>query len=117
MGQLYQHKWLSSAGVHIDDDGYTDTFNRWCKELEHFTSGDWKRAYNRIEGDIKHAAKMGEQIWPPSSLEVIAFAEPPCGSAMYKDFDRSTAVEDLTKKEERHELGKHQWSNLLDMFK
>lgn len=114
MTQLYQHKWKNTAGVHLDENGYTETFQRWCKELGHFTDKDWKRAYNRIESDIKHAAKLGENIWPPSTLEVIAYAEPLPG--MYKSFDRSTAIEDKTTKEKLREMGKEQCSKLLNMF-
>lgn len=117
MTQLFQHKWESTAGAAIDDDGYTETFMRWCKELEGFTTEDWKRAYTRVESDIKAAAKMGKEIWPPSTLDVIAYAEHnPTGSAMYKPFDRSTALEDKTAREKRRELGKEQCSNLLNMW-
>jgi len=116
MIQLFQHKWVSTEGDQIKDGIHTNNFLRWCGELSHFTDKDWTRAYKRIEGDIKEAARMGEDIWPPSSVAVVAYAEPPICSQMYKSFDRSTALEDITKKEERIELGKAECEKLLNLF-
>ena len=113
MIQLYQHKWVSTEGKSIKDGEYTNNFKRWCEELSHFTDKHWKRSYNRIEGDIKKTAQMGIDVWPPSSVAVIAYSK--C-SAMYKSFDRSRAVEDLTEKEKRNELGKAECKKILDMF-
>ena len=114
MGQLYQHKWLSSAGDHIDEDGYTETFLRWCKELNHFAGEDWKRAYGRIESDIVKAAKSGEQVWPPSSLEVATYGKPPRG--MHQPFSKPIAIEDEGAKAKRLEKGKEECSKLLALF-
>jgi len=107
---------VSTEGDQIKDGIHTNNFLRWCGELSHFTDKDWTRAYKRIEGDIKEAARMGEDIWPPSSVAVVAYAEPPMYSKMYKSFARTTAVEDITKKEKRKELGQVECKKLLDMF-
>mgnify|MGYP003646112776 CR=1 FL=1 len=114
---LYRHQFTSTEGLVFDEEeNYNNNFLRWCKELEHFTGKDWSRAYKRIESDVKEAARMGKDIWPPSSLAVVAYSEPPICSQMYKAFDRSTAVEDLTAKEERYRRGQEESSKLLSMF-
>ena len=116
MTREFGHKWNFQGGV-FDGPKLAKNFMVWCEKLQHFTEREWDRVFKRIEGDIKEYAKLGKTLFPPSPTEVVAYAESPVGAGMYKDFDRSTAVEDLTKKEERHELGKQQCSNLLDMFK
>ena len=117
MTQLYQHKWVSTEGDHLNEkDEYSDNFKRWCGELSHFTDKHWQRSYKRIEGDIKEAARMGDDIWPPSSVAVVAYADPPMCSKMYKPFDRSTALEDITAKEKRLELGMSECDKLLKLF-
>ena len=117
MSQLFTHKFLSAEGEHIDNQGeYSSNFKRWCEELKKFTDKDWTKAYKRIEDDIKAAAHEGKDLWPPSSLAVIAYAEPVIASQMYKAFDRSAAVEDLTAKEERYRRGQEESSKLLSMF-
>jgi hypothetical protein len=99
-----------------EKEEYTDNFKRWCDELKHFSDKEWKRSYNRIEHDISAAAKIGDDIWPPSSVAVLAYSEPPMRSKMYKTFGRATALEDITKKEQRKELGKVECGNILSMF-
>jgi len=117
MTQLYQHKWVSTEGDYLNEkDEYTENFKRWCGELGHFTDKHWQRSYKRIEGDIKEAARMGDDIWPPSSVAVVAYGEPPICSQMYKSFDRATALEDITAKEKRIELGCRESAKLLAMF-
>jgi len=59
---------------------------------------------------------MGKESWPPSSIAVVAYAEPPMCSQMYKAFDRSTALEDITTKEKRLELGVSECDKLLKLF-
>ena len=116
MAQLYPHKFISAEGEHIKDGEYTNNFKRYCKELSHFTDKHWQRSYKRIEGDKKRAAQEGRDLWPPASIDVVAYAEPPMCSKMYKSFDRSTALEDITKKEERIELGISECDKLLKLF-
>lgn len=117
MTQLYQHKWVSTEGDHLNEKNYyTENFKRWCGELSHFTDKHWKRSYNRIEGDIKEAARMGEDIWPPSSVAVVAYSEPAICSKMYKNFDREKAIEDISAKEKRKELGIAECQKLLRLF-
>ena len=117
MSQLFTHKFTTAEGEHIDGQNeYTSNFKRWCEELKHFDDKDWTRAYKRIEDDIKTAAHEGKDIWPPSSLAVIAYAEPPICSQMYKPFDRATALEDQTAKDARFALGQKESSKLLSMF-
>lgn len=117
MTQLFQHKWVSTEGDHLNEkDEYTNNFKRWAEELKNFNDKDWSRAYQRIEHDIKEAARMGDDIWPPSSIAVVAYAEPPICSQMYKAFDRTTALEDITAKEKRIELGKAECEKLLNLF-
>jgi len=116
MAQLYPHKFTSAEGEHIKNGEHTNNFKRWCSELEHFTGKHWKRAYRRIEGDIKDAAKMGEDIWPPCSVAVVAYAEPPICSQMYKPFDRAIGIEDKTAKEKRKKKGVEECAGMLSMF-
>jgi hypothetical protein len=116
MTQLYPHKFIAAEGKHIEDGEYNDNFKRWTNELAHFDGKAWKRAYTRIESDIKKASHDGKDCWPPSSLAVIAYSEPGIGERSFKAFDRATAVEDLTKKEERYETGKEQCKGLLSLF-
>ena len=116
MTQLYPHKFIAAEGKHIEDGEYNDNFKRWTNELAHFDNKAWKRAYTRIESDIKKAAHEGKDCWPPSSLAVIAYSEPPICSQMYKAFDQSTALEDQTAKEERFKKGQEESTKLLSMF-
>jgi hypothetical protein len=116
MAQLYPHKFISAEGEHIKNGEYTNNFKRWCGELGHFTDKQWKRAYRRIEDDKTKAAHAGKDLWPPSSIDVVAYASPPLFTKMYKSFDRSTAVEDITKKEKRLELGISECDKLLKLF-
>jgi len=119
MTRQYGHKWSIQGGVY-DGQQLSKNFVVWCEDLQHFGEKQWNRVFKRIEHDIKEAARMGKESWPPSPVAVVEYAADNTdeeGWKMYKAFDRSTAVEDLKKKEERHELGKHQCSNLLDMFK
>ena len=117
MTQLFQHKWVSTEGDHLNEkEEYTENFKRWCEELKHFNDAEWKRAYKRIEHDISMAAKMGDDIWPPSSVAVIAYSEPPMCSKMYRAFDRSRGIEDQTAKAKRKEVGAEQCSKLLGIF-
>ena len=114
---LYRHKFTSTEGLLFDEEeNYNNNFLRWCKELEHFDNKDWSRAFKRIQSDVKEAARMGQDIWPPSSLAVVAYAEPPICSQMYKTFDRATALEDQTAKDARFALGQKESSKLLSMF-
>lgn len=120
MTQLFQHKWTSTEGDCLDAGRHTDTFLRWCKELEHFTVEDWKRAYKRIEGDIKQAARIGDDLWPPCSLDVVTYAEPVIGSKMYKSFveydGKPKAIEDTTAREKRFAKGREECAKILGMW-
>ena len=117
MTQLFQHKWVSTEGDHLNEGGqYAENFIRWAEELKGFDDDCWKRAYKRIEYDIRDAAKMGEDIWPPSSVAVLAYAEPPICSQMYKTFDRAKGIEDQTAKAHRKEVGAKECGNILSMF-
>jgi hypothetical protein len=117
MTQLYPHKFTTTEGDYINEKNqYAENFKRWTNELAHFDAKAWKKAYTRIEADIKKAAHEGKDCWPPCSLAVIAYAEPGIGEQSFKDFDRATAVEDLTKKEERYKTGKEQCKSLLSLF-
>ena len=116
MTQLFQHKWVSTEGEYSDNGKHTGNFLRWAHELKHFDDDAWKRAYSRIECDIKESAKLGEQAWPPSSVAVVAFAEKPVSSAMYKPFDRSRAIEDKTARERRMRVGQEHCKKLMAMF-
>jgi hypothetical protein len=113
---MYPHKFISAEGEHIKNGEYTNNFKRWCDELGHFTDQHWKRSYGRIEGDIKAAAKMGEDIWPPSSVAVIAYSEPPICAKMYKPFDRARGIEDQTAKAHRKEVGAKECGDILSTF-
>ena len=116
MIRQYRHKWTTSEGGVYDGDQLSENFLAWCEELQHFGEKEWGRVFERIKGDIIEAAKMGEDIWPPASLAVIAYAEPAQGSAMYKAFDSSVAIEDETAKARRYEAGVEETSKLLKMF-
>ena len=117
MAQLYPIKFIAAQGKHIDNGEYTENFKGWTNELAHFDTKAWRRAYTRIEHDIKKAAQDGVESWPPSSLAVVAYAEPGIGERSFKAFDRTYAIEDLTKKEERFETGKKQCEDLLSFWK
>jgi hypothetical protein len=116
MAQLYPLKFIAAQGAHIENGQYTENFKGWTNELAHFDAKAWRRAYTRIKHDIKKAAQEGKESWPPSSLAIVAYAETGIGERSFKAFDRATAVEDITKKDERYEAGKEQCKSLLSLF-
>jgi len=115
MTRQYGHKWTIQGGIY-DGQRLSENFLVWCEDLQHFGDTEWDRAFKRIQGDLKENAKMGKESWPPSSIAVVAYAEPPMCSQMYKAFDRSTALEDITTKEKRLELGVSECDKLLKLF-
>ena len=116
MTKQYRHQWTSSEGGVYEGDNLSENFLSWCEELQDFGDKEWGRVFERIKGDIKDAAKTGEDIWPPSSVAVLAYAEPPMCSQMYKTFDRAKGIEDQTAKAHRKEVGAKECGNILSMF-
>lgn len=106
---MFQHKWLTENGENATLQN--PVFARWCQELKHFTPKEWGRAYARIESDVKQAARQGDDLWPPSSVAVIAYSEPPVNSGMYRRF-KPLGIEDKTAKEKRKELGRKEISKI-----
>jgi len=66
MAQLYPLKFIAAQGAHIENGQYTENFKGWTNELAHFDAKAWRRAYTRIEHDIKkdaqEARKAGRQV-------------------------------------------------------
>lgn len=115
MTRQFGHKWTIQGGIY-DGSSLSGNFLSWCEDLQHFGDAEWERAFNRIQGDLKENAKMGEESWPPSSIAVVAYGEPPMCSKMYKPFDRSTGIEDQTAKKSRKEVGARECKSLLSIF-
>ena len=104
MTRQFKHKWSSSEGDIYDGENLADNFTQWCQELNYFGDKEWSRVFERIQADIMNAAKMGDDIWPPSSIAVVAYAEPAINSKMYRELP-DIGIEDLTAKEKRKQTG------------
>lgn len=122
MTRLYGHKWVSKEGdFPIDDQGRIDKghpniygFRVWFDAVKHLTDEQWKRGVDRVQSNIREAAKIGDESWPPSFEEFVTYATENRNSA-HKYFMRGLP-EPKEVKEARKERGREECKKLLSIF-
>ena len=117
MSQLYRHKWDTSEGRILDDQGnYSDGFLLWCRKTESLTHDEWRRGFDVLEQEIREAERSGDNLWPPSYPAFIEKCQSRINAKMYKVFPATLQLEDKTTKEKRKEQGRQECQKLLSMF-
>ena len=82
MTRLYGHKWISREGEFpANENGHIDKghpniygFRVWFDAVKDLSDEQWRRGVDRIEKNIREKAKIGDESWPPSYEEFIAYA-------------------------------------------
>lgn len=128
MGVLFSDKCrLKGLSIYLSDydedmGNVSEQFILWCQKLEGLNEEDFKRGMTNMESRQARIYAEGGEMWPPSYSEFMGLCQdvskPEIAhySAAYKDFDKSTAIEDKTAKEKRKEIGRKELSALLADF-
>lgn len=122
MTRLYGHKWVSKEGEFpIDEHGRLDQthdniygFRVWFDTVKDLTDDQWRQGVDRIERNVREAARLGDDSWPPSYEEFIAYATA-TKSGAYKVFE-ARLPESKEAKEERKARGRERIGTLRAIF-
>lgn len=127
MTRLYGHKWVSKEGEFpVDENGQIDRghdniygFRVWFDCVKDFTDEQWRQGVDRIESNVREAARVGDESWPPSYEEFAAYATTK-KSAKYWNGAPGEFVHSLPEskeaKEERKARGREKCSAILSIF-
>lgn len=66
---------------------FTENFCRWAHKTSELNDAAWARGFYALEHRVREAARIGENIWPPSYPAFLGMCdEPPDphGKALYK---------------------------------
>lgn len=72
MALLYGYKWTSVNGEEFDHE--TQAGQLWIRKTKELSKEEWFKAVDRCEQEVREKTRIGDESWPPSYEEFIAYA-------------------------------------------
>lgn len=92
---------------------YGDQFALWCRKLNHLTDDQFRRGMERVEYNVREAAKLGEKSWPPNYLEFSGYCERLPGEQAWRRYARRLP-EPKSLRQKRRERGMAECAKILE---
>ena len=112
MTMLYGYKWTKVNGEEFAER--THAGQVWIAKTEELTDEEWFAAVDRCEREVRQNTKIGDDSWPPSYEEFVAYARD-SGNKAYKRFTFGLPEPETVRKD-RKNRGRQACEKLLSIF-